>query len=86
MKKTSIALLMGLFAVGCGANPPAKPPTPPADPQAMMKTQHSTMPSAPGDKKDGDAVAPAVDGDKPAAEGDKPAEDKKEADAPAKPE
>lgn len=86
MKKTSLALLIGLFAVGCGGPQPSKSPAPATNPNTeMMKAHMTPPPGAPGgpaeEKKDGDAAAEKKDGDAaaPAEEKkDTPTEDKKE--------
>lgn len=85
MKKISVALVLGLFAIGCGESttkpaPQAAPPNPGmhnAEMMNKMKSQHNAPPT---DKKEGDAAST----DKP-AEGEKPEGDKPEGDKPAEP-
>ena len=82
MKKTSIALMIGLFAIGCepAAAPKSTPPLPTQHDPAMMQKmmQQSGPPMGTGaEKKDekkaeGDAAAPATPAaDAPAGEAPK---------------
>ncbi len=83
MKKMSIALVLGLFAVGCSENAPPKPASPPAapDPKMMMeqmqkmhKAPEMTPPAAGGKeetKADAPAAAETPKTDAPAAEAPK---------------
>lgn len=82
MKKTSMALILGLFAVGCEKAPqqisPSAPPPNPAQMAAHMATQPgAAAPAAEGEKKEeekpaGEAAAPAATEAAPAAEEKKP--------------
>jgi len=86
MKKTSIGLMMALFAIGCGGNPPPKvtpAPNPAADAKAKEHMMKAASDAKTDEKKDGDMPAATdekKDGDAPAA-----TEEKKEGDTPAEP-
>ena len=72
MKKTSIALMLGLFAIGCGDAPKPKADAP-VDPRKMM--EQSMQSHGPGGPGGGHAATAGADDKKPAAEGEKPAGD-----------
>ena len=83
MKKTSIALLIGLFAIGCEPAAAPKTTTPPMtahDPAMMQKMmQHSGPPTGAGaemkkdeKKAEGDAGAPATPAEPAAPAGEAP--------------
>lgn len=75
MKKTSIALLLGIAAIGCSESAPPAKPTPPASTNMShtpgLKTEH-----APADAKKDDAAAPEGKTDEKAPEGEKAPESK----------
>jgi PBP1b-binding outer membrane lipoprotein LpoB len=77
MKKTSIALMIGLLVVGCEKARPKSPSiTPTPEQQAeMMKTMgkpaHAAVPGATEEKKPEVDAAPAATEEKPAASEEK---------------
>lgn len=78
MKKTSIALMIALFAIGCGGAQPAKPNTPaPSLPDPARMKEHMMNSGAPKAHGDG-----AATDDKKATD-EKPAEDKATDEKPA---
>ncbi len=80
MKKTSIALMIGLFAIGCEPAAPPKSTAPPAtqhNPEMMKKMMQHNAPPGAGEKKDeekkvdGEAAPAAPATDAPAGEAPK---------------